>query len=338
MLSSFLTRDAVSFYAFLAAIYILLNMKYGKNKVKYEGVLFLFFVIIIGSIRREGLATFLILVSIYSYYKHSLTKNRIKYFGICILTFIICNVLGGKVAPNRDQASRNQKIYITLSHYIGSIIKDDYISEDKARDKRIINEYYDYEIMKKRHVHYDVLPLHYGARKWRGKERLDVLIKFTIKLIVDNPKIFLKSRYRMIQELILPSAYLSHYSDDYGWYLKQKRWKFSNELLVHNIWMPFKIRTNMYIEKIRDFLLSKNHIILYSSLPSLVILFLTLLFCRKLNFLALLSVPYIFKSFVMFILMQKAQFQYFADIYILGLMLIPFIIIELRQTEKSVIG
>lgn len=337
MLNNFITRDVISLYLVLSALFILLNSKYGNVKIKREALLFITVIILSGIIRREGLAFFYLMLLIYPAIKSYSKKKLIKFISTGLIAFYSFSFIGEFIAPSNNQVIRNEKITFTLAHYIGSIITNDYVSEDKVRDKEIISEYYDYDILKNRHVHYDVLGLHFGARKWKGKKSIKKLVKFAVKLILDNPQLFFKSRLLMFSELLFPTSHLYTYVDDYEYNRLHNKIKHSNELLFHDLWVPLQIRDNSIVVMIRSYLLSKKFQYLYSTLLSLLILLLCLIFYKKLNTIALIAVPFLFKSFVMFILMQKAQFQYFSDIYVAGFILLPFIAWEFRQKEIEII-
>lgn len=340
LMNSFLTRDTLTLYVNLASVFILLNRFYGKRNIPYEKIVFLVLIIIAGTIRREGVLFFCVMLFIYSYFEAFKPKCLFRFAGSAIIVLLISKTLGGFLAPDNNQYNHKQKVTISIAHYIGSIITHDYFSEDYEEDKKIINRYYDYEILKKYHVHYDTLGLHYGARKWRGEPPLDDLHGFTAKLIKENFWLFLKGRALMFKEMLFPSQHLYTFADNFGEYTQYKRdIPLANTMELHEVNNFLGLRDNGFVNLVRDFLIGHKVKFLFSSFISLIVLTSLLLMFSKIKILALISIPFLIKASVMFMLMQKAQFQYFSDIYVIGLILIPFAIYELRQlffTEKFV--
>ena len=332
LMNNFLTRDTLALYLNLISIYFILNKTYGKNSIRYEKILFIICIVMAGTIRREGVFFLSIMLFIYSF-THSLhIGNRIKFAIQVLLLFILTNYLGGFMAPDNNQYNRKQKITFTFAHYIGAIISNNYNSENYEEDKRIINKYYDYEILKKHHVKHDTLGLHFGARKWRGKPKLDELYVLVFKLIRDNFYIFLKSRVLMFKELIFPTRYLYTFADDYGEYIQKKQnVPLANTLQLSKVKDLLGLRDMKIINRVRSFLLNNEIKVLYSCLISMIILTVLALMYFKVKTLSMLALPFILKSGVMFILMQKAQFQYFADIYVVGFLFIPFGMYEAKK-------
>lgn len=334
----FYSRDLLqSFVHIVLTLYLILRF-YKPNKnicfFKFDFI-FIIFIVLGSELRREAIAVSLLMFLIL------LVKSKYNFKKKIIL---ICSLIAFKglfkfgndyINPYKDT---NIKILVTASHYVGHFLVNNYKTQTPEQDKKVIEKFYNYDILTRFHAANDVVPTHNGAIKYNHyKHDINELYELLYKMISENFLLTIEGRLKMIYYQLGPSFQTVFFPQiAYGdIHFDHRR----NMINISNLdkYLGYEnVYLNRYGIKIMN-LLRTNKVarILYSVSFSAIFLFLIMIFYKKFGVLSLISGALLIRVVIFFILSPSAQFKYLQDIFMISFLIVPFVVHRMKNNFSN---
>lgn len=228
-------------------------------------------------------------------------------------------VVNSKIDPRASKI----KLIASFSQPLGAVLTSKAPDITKAQMKEL-KEYVDIELMKEKHVDFEIMAFHAGAINVdRAIENLPSYIKLNLKIFAQNPLTFLRSRTVMFLKMIGATGWTSGHPDDHNYFFNLK-----NKNIVGLLdWEvrkkdPLKLRWRIIDGQLTWLAWA------YTMLPSIFICLFAIKTYRKNSATALAAALVLSKLPVFFLLAPAAHFKYASDVYAIGLLLWPLILAE----------
>ena len=313
-----------------------------KQLEYYNEYLFCFFLSIVSCLRRETLITALVALLIY-FFINKMTKKKSLFILMTVLLFQTGIYITKSTFNSSDKEMINEKNITSFSLIVGEMLKQKYQSQTPAQDMKTINKYYNIDIIKKYHADNLVQAANHGAIRENLPTDIKDLYLLIKKMIIENPWIFIKSRLIMMKHHLFATEgtlsfprVLHHIPDNPPGY----------ETLVAN--------TNNLLQDKEDAQSMKNLYdlgnlmvfsydtkpatrILYTFIPSIVLLFLSIFFLKRAPLSLLIGLICIARVPIYFLLSPAAQIKYLFDFYLYAAIFFPVFLWELNSPQSKLI-
>lgn len=334
----FVTRDLLVLYGNLFLAFYLINrsnISRDNEKVSYYDFLAILVAVIVSDLRREELiVSLLFLVGIIIF-----SKLNLKRASILVFTFIFIKLISVYMSLQFNQYSVvNRKILVTLSHYVGTLVTVDYYSEDSELDKKILGDYFNLDVIHKHHTDHGAGPTHNGGIKEQlPKDGLGRLYKLLFKMIWDNKWLTLKGRLKMLYYNLGPSYKTIYYPLAFVVDENNTRSLHQMNQLNLNSMRETKVDLYKHVGKQISYY-SRDGIwrnIVYGGSFSAILLLVIVLLYKKFGVISMACLLIFSRVPVYLVLSPASQFKYIADIYVMGILMVPFVVVTLKKLYRK---
>ena len=336
-LMNYMTRDLLILYGnIFLAFFIILNFGVKgyrkKGELKNTDFIAIIIAFLVSEVRREEIIVAVLFLVIFIY----LARLNLKKSCFIMIFFIVLkfsgSLLSEKLAPWN---STNRKILVTISHYVGTIVTNSngVISD---QDKKVLRKHFNLDKIRKYHTASDAQPTFMGGIiEQDSSKSLAPLYKTMFRLIKENFWITVKGRLYILycnlgadeETIYTPLSF------EKSWHVPH--WKTiinsANLNYINNFeYTKMKHIGSSFLNFSRG---SWQKYIFYNGSLAGLILFFIIIFYKKFGVLSLASLMIFSRVPVFFILTPAAQFKYLADIYIYCVLLIPFVLYQLKMKD-----
>ena len=322
--------------------YIADKKEHSKSVQVFDILLFVV-AFLASNLRREAILTSLVFTILYLFVRNIGRTEKVALLSFFVLLNIFSLFLNHKVD---NYGTTNIKMIISLSSSIAVIVRDDYQSSDKSMDRKIIEDYFDYDILVESYSDRwtPINGLQGGIREEAHTKKMSPLYWLVFKLIKDNFSIFIKSKIRRIYFTFSESH--PPY-DDFYYFSSRQDQHMAEELKVIGNENRFQlIKESSFTKMIKNNINLKPYAVWMRSHstdhwayffkvgPSLIIMIITLLMFKKTPISAMASAVILARLPAMFVLLPDCRFKYVYDFFLFGFFIIPFFIWELKKNFK----
>jgi len=329
--SVFLTRDTWFSMLLVMVTVELFNFLITKSR-KINYILYIINLLILTSVFRSESVVYLflttVLIVIFLIFKPIYLKNFIS--PLLVLIFIYW------VIPMLISFKSSDKYMLTsYLNPLSILIKNDnYFTLTPDRDSEIINNMLQVDSVKKYATPYELPNFWLGHYKESATEKeFDDLEKTAYKLFLNNSDVFFESR---IYNFINTTGLSNHNTLEIGETYNNGN---SNLLFKKNPKSPFPSIQKYLVDFIyKSTQFSGYHVFfsrfyIWSFIPALVLVFFVLFLYK---FTPISSICVLFISLripLVFLFSPASQFKYYYSLYLIGFMILPFLIIEARKNN-----
>lgn len=232
--------------------------------------------------------------------------------------------------------ARNTKLAASISHTVGEMITRGYSSDNLERDKEILSRYYHLDKIRRMHKDNDIPAFHHGGVKYEAVKDISDLVKVYIKMIVNNPLLYLEGRLKLLNYSFGAVVGKTFFIANDMRYIPHKTGKIYQFVFDHNMYSYGIPEKNSIRNKFDDIIGTS---LIYKAIHVIYIPFLALIIClclfKKTPITAMAASILLVKMVPFFFLAPAGQFKYYLDIYWGGLLLVPLLYAEYRKNTNS---
>lgn len=334
-MTNYISRDLISAYLHLVLAFSFFAIKAKcypplRNLSKLD-IIFLVAAVFAASIRSEAITTAMVFMFFFLFFTGLNRKAKVASSLLFILLFTLSRFSAHWMYPNDN--ARKYKIIYSVSHIIGSIITEEYKSDDKQRDNEIISRYFNLNKILNEHVENNIMPVHNGAVVDNPPDTKELAL-LAIKLSWDNPILFLKSRATMFLHTIGATSKTIRIPRESAKTIQRPQLsKLGDQVRFHKFEEAPSQRLWKLGEYIQMDLMYNSLSWSYNIIPQLLICFISLFLFKVAPLSAMASSVILARLPIFFILLPAAQFKYLFDLMAFGILIIPFLVWELSNLD-----
>jgi hypothetical protein len=222
---------------------------------------------------------------------------------------------------------------------LGAIITKDHTMTEQNKSMKVIGNYFDINIIKKYHTDHDALAVFNGAIKKSSPPQLKKLYNVVIRLILDNPWLFIKNRIVMMRHMFLATNKTLTLNSDLDGIpttppdFETKIANTTGLLVVKKTGeelSPFKYIGQKLLRLYRTHPFVR---VFFTFIPSLFLFIVSIFFFRRAPLTAMIGLICFIRVPIFIMFAPAAQMKYLFDVYLYGLIFIPVFYWEFRYGE-----
>ena len=220
-----------------------------------------------------------------------------------------------------------------LLNPLAFIVSQDYRSDDKDEDRKVINKVIDFQRLINERSDYEIPAFHNGAVKVFSEQEWSDFKPLVFRIFATNPGLFLENRWRMFEALIGLHDCI-YFTDDLN-----ARYPFAEQMAK-----KFGIKKEPWSSSLFDLtyqatfkLMAENpqRIFFATMIFPLMIIFASLVFFRRFPASAMAAAIIFCRLPVVFLFAPAPQFRYIYGFYLSMFFLIPLMALEWQRSREA---
>lgn len=322
---------------FLYSLFALTMVMQINNKLKHFHFFDLVMMIVsvfIMSIRSDFMPCSFLFLVIYLKTREITLSEKLKSIASFMIIIIVSITAREILTPNYLE-TKKVKLIASLSHPIGTIIH----KSDKGIKKEhgeVLSRYVDMTKIKTFYVDNEIPAFHNGALKANWDSNLTPLLNTMKELIFEQPRLFLITRIKMMY-FLFSGGEKTHVP---SWHSIDHEFPSSNlglinESKLYSLNNPLFPKATSLIKNIFQTIISNTYLkYLFSTIPSGLILLFCIFSFKKVPISASIAILSFARLPIFFLLVPASQHKYIFDIFIIGMLIIPLLIWELKERRS----